>query len=294
MRLDVHALRESARARAAARPRGPELHAVADTIVPDTPGVRARHYRPSAERRPLLVFLHGGLWILGDLATHDRLCRRLAAEAGIEVLAVDYRRAPEHPWPAAVDDAVAAVRWAATWLAREHGGPVAIGGDSAGGCIAALAALRLRDDAEGLAPLALQVLICPNTDLTGAQPSMVEKGSGFGLEADAVRAAASLWVPLAARHADGDVSPLHARSLAGLPAAIVVTAEDDPLRDEGEAYAARLRAAGVPVLARCEPGLPHGFVQGLDLERADAAAATDRLIADVSSALRGPAARRST
>src|SRR6476619_1707942 len=98
-------MRADARARAAARPRGPELHAVTDTIVPDTPGVRARHYRPVAERRPLLVFLHGGFWVMGDLETHDRLCRRLADAAGIEVLAVDYRRAPEHPWPAAVEDA---------------------------------------------------------------------------------------------------------------------------------------------------------------------------------------------
>jgi acetyl esterase len=290
--LDVAALRESARARAATRPRGPELHAVADAIVPDTPSVRARHYRPAPDRRPLLVYLHGGMWVLGDLATHDRLCRRIAAEAGIEVLAVDYRRAPEHPWPAAVDDAVGAVRWAVSWLAREHGGPVAIGGDSAGGCIAALATIRLRD--EGDPPPAAQILICPDTDLTGTQPSMAEKGSGFGLEADAVRAAAALWVPLAARHADGDVSPLHARDLRGLPPAVVVTAQDDPLRDEGDAYAARLRDAGVPVVHRCEPGLPHGFVQGMDLERADAAAATDRLIADVSSALRGPAARPST
>jgi acetyl esterase len=293
MHLDVAALRESSRARAAARPRGPELHAVADAIIPDTPSVRARHYRPAPERRPLLVFLHGGMWVLGDLGTHDRLCRRLAAEAGIEVLAVDYRRAPEHPWPAAVDDAVGAARWASSWLAREQGGTVAIGGDSAGGCIAALAAIRLRDEGETPA-LSAQILICPNTDLTGNQPSMVEKGTGFGLEATTVRAAASLWVPLAARHADGDVSPLHARSLAGLPPAVVVTAEDDPLRDEGDAYARRLREAGVAVTHRCEPGLPHGFAQGMDLERGDAAAATDRLIADVSLALRGPAARRST
>jgi acetyl esterase len=285
--LDVVALRASSRARAAARPRGPELHAVADAIIPDTPGVRARHYRPAAERRPLLVYLHGGLWVLGGLATHDRLCRRLAAEAGIEVLAVDYRLAPEHPWPAAVEDAEGATRWAARWLTRDDGGPVAIGGDSAGGCIAALAALRLRgSDVEPAA----QVLICPNTDLTGAQPSMTEKATGFGLEAAAVRAAAALWVPQAARHGDGDVSPLHAADLAGLPPALVITAEHDPLRDEGDAYAARLGDAGVPVVHRCEPGLPHGFVQALDLERADAAAATDRVIADVRRLMAVPGA----
>ncbi|HWH93145.1 MAG TPA: alpha/beta hydrolase [Baekduia sp.] len=280
MHLDVTALRAGARARAAARPPGPELHAVADTIVPDTPGVRARHYRPDAERHALLVFLHGGMWILGDLATHDRLCRRITVEAGVEVLAVDYRRAPEHPWPAAVDDAEAAVRWAAEWLAADDVA-VAVGGDSAGGCLATLAALRLR----GHVALAAQILICPNTDLTGAQASMARPDAGGGLDPAAVRAAAALWVPQAARHADGDVSPLHARSLTGAAPAVIVTAEHDPLRDEGDAYAARLRDAGVPVVHRCEPGLPHGFVQNMDLERADAAAATGRLIADISSAL---------
>ncbi|HEY6759129.1 MAG TPA: alpha/beta hydrolase [Baekduia sp.] len=285
MHLDVAALRAASHDRAATRPRGPELHRVRDAIVPDTPGVRARHYRPSEERRPLLVYLHGGLWVLGDLETHDRLCRRLSAEAGIEVLAVDYRRAPEHPWPAAVDDAVAAVRWAASWLTREHGGPPAIGGDSAGGCIATLAALRLRDTPEeGVQPLALQVLICPNTDLTGAQPSMTSVSAAYGLDPAAVRAAALLWVP---HHARGTVSPLHAASVAGLPPTILITAEHDPLRDEGNAYASRLAAAGVPVTHRCEAGLPHGFVQNLDLEREDAAAATERLMADVRVALRG-------
>jgi acetyl esterase len=281
--LDVAALRADARARAAARPPGPPLHAVADVIVPDTPGVRARHYRPADERRPLLVYLHGGFWILGDLETHDRFCRRLADATGIEVLAVDYRRAPEHPWPAAVHDAEGAVRWASAWLARDGGGPVAIGGDSAGGCVAALAALALRGSDVALAG---QVLICPNTDLTGAQPSMEEKATGFGLEADAVRVAAALWMPIASRRGDGDVSPLRATDLSGLPPAVVVTAEDDPLRDEGDAYAARLRDAGVPVAHRREPGLPHGFAKDMDLERADAAAATDRLFADVARLLR--------
>jgi acetyl esterase len=257
--LDVAALRADARARAAARPPGPPLHAVADVIVPDTPGVRARHYRPADERRPLLVYLHGGFWILGDLETHDRFCRRLADATGI------------------------AVRWASAWLARDGGGPVAIGGDSAGGCVAALAALALRGSDVALAG---QVLICPNTDLTGAQPSMEEKATGFGLEADAVRVAAALWMPIASRRGDGDVSPLRATDLSGLPPAVVVTAEDDPLRDEGDAYAARLRDAGVPVAHRREPGLPHGFAKDMDLERADAAAATDRLFADVARLLR--------
>jgi acetyl esterase len=271
--LDVAALRASTRARAAARPDGPDLHRIADTVVPSTPFVRARHYRPVAEPRPLLVFLHGGMWILGDLESHDALCRRIAQGAGVEVVAVDYRRAPEHPWPAAIDDAVAAIRWAAGGLGGARApGPVAVGGDSAGGCIAALAALALRGDAS--VELAAQILICPNADLTAIE------------DAD-LRAAAHAWMPKAARLADGDVSPLHARDLSGAAPAIVITAADDALRAEGDAYAARLREAGVAVTHRCEPGLPHGFVQDTEL------AATGRLIADVAHALGVPAATAS-
>jgi acetyl esterase len=266
--LDVAVLRASARARAAARPDGPKLHGVTDTVIPSTPFVRARHYRPVAEPRPLLVFLHGGMWVLGDLNSHDRLCRRIADGAGVELVAVDYRRAPEHPWPAAVDDAVAAIRWAAGGLGGARApGPVAVGGDSAGGCIAALAALALRD--AGDASLSAQVLICPNTDLAT-------------IEDPDLRAAAHAWVPKAANLADGDVSPLHARDVGGLPPAIVVTAADDALRAEGDAYAERLREAGVAVAHRCEPGLPHGFVQGTDPNEV---AATERLIADVARVL---------
>jgi acetyl esterase len=266
--LDVAALRESARARAAARPPGPKLHAVTETVVPSTPFVRARHYRPVAEPRPLLVFLHGGMWVLGDLDSHDRLCRQIADGAGVEVVAVDYRRAPEHPWPAAVDDAVATIRWAAGGLGGARvPGPVGVGGDSAGGCIAALAALALRGDVD--VALTAQLLICPHTDLTA-------------IEDTDLRAAAHAWVPKAPRLADGDVSPLHARDLRGVAPAVVVTAANDALRAEGDAYAERLREAGVAVTHRCEPGLPHGFVQGTET---DELAATDRLIADVARAL---------
>ena len=278
MGLDVAALRRAARERAARRPPGPRLACVSDAAGPAAP---TRHYRPLDEPRPLLVYLHGGMWVLGDLDTHDRLCRRIAAGAGVEVLAVDYRLAPEHPWPAAVDDAVAVVRHAAAGLR----GAVAVGGDSAGGCIAALAALALRDDGQaGL--LAAQFLVCPNTDLTGAHASFAEKGTGFGLQAGDAREAAALWTGDAKRHGDGAVSPLHARDLSGLPPTVVVTAEHDPLRDEGAAYAAGLAAAGVPVTHRCEPGLRHGFVQDAE---PDAEAATDRFIADVRLTLR-PAA----
>jgi acetyl esterase len=276
--LDVGALRSAARARAAQRPPGPRLASVTDA---PRPPVATRHYRPVDEPRSLLVFLHGGMWLLGDLDTHDALCRRIAAGAGVEVLAVDYRRAPEHPWPAAVHDAVAAVRHACPHLSDV----VAIGGDSCGGCLAALAALALRDEGEADL-LAAQLLACPNTDLTGGHRSMVEKGSGFGLEAADLRWAAAQWVPDAALRVRGDVSPLYARDLCGLPPAVVVTAEHDPLRDEGDAYAARLAAAGVRVVHRSEPGLRHGFLQGTDPPSALAAPAIERFVADVRSSLR--------
>jgi acetyl esterase len=232
--------------------------------VPSTPFVRARHYRPVAEPRPLLVFLHGGMWMLGDLDSHDRFCRRIADGAGVEVVAVDYRRAPEHPWPAAIDDAVATIRWATGGLGGVRApGPVGIGGDSAGGCIAALAALALRGDD---VMLAAQLLICPNTDLTAIEDAHL-------------RAAAHAWMPKSTRLADGDVSPLHARDVGGLPPTVIVTAGDDALRTEGDAYAERLRGAGVAVAHRCEPGLAHGFAQGTDPAEV---AATERLIDDLA------------
>ena len=274
--LDIAALRSASRERASRRPRGPELASVTDVPGPPVP---MRHYRPVAEARPVLVFLHGGFWMLGDLDTHDRLCRLIAAGAGVEVLAVDYRRAPEHRWPAAVDDGRAAIRYAADHL----NDVVAVGGDSAGGCVAALCALALRDAGDGRL-LCAQVLVCPNTALTGRHRSMIDNGTGQGLEAADVLWAAAQWMPDVARHADGDVSPLRADDLSGLPPSVVVTAEHDPLRDEGDAFAARLEAEGVPVVHRCEPGLMHGFIQGFDLT--SAAAALRRVIADIRASLR--------
>jgi acetyl esterase len=268
-------LRDGARERARARPSGPDLPRVEDLTGPS--GLPLRRYRPSAEPRPLLVFLHGGGWVIGDLDTHDRTCRRVARECDVEVLAVDFRRAPEHPYPAAIDDAVAVLRWAR---------PVAVAGDSSGGYLATMACLRLRDDGGPLP--AVQVLICPNTDLTLGRPSIAEKGTGYALDAGMLAWFVDQWLPVPAGTAGTEAeavrraaSPLHHPDVSGLPAALVVTAEHDALRDEGDAYALRLAEAGVHVAHRREPGLAHGFIQGMDLTSPEAAAAHERIFADV-------------
>jgi acetyl esterase len=302
--LGPSALRAAQRDRVEARPPGPELAAVEDlTAGPNA--VPVRLYRPVLESRPLVVFLHGGMWTIGDLESHDRACRRIALGADTAVLAVDFRRAPEHPWPAAVDDAVEVVRWAAAHLFAEEAvaekpaaeerlpekpaaGPLVVAGDSSGGNLAALTCLRLR--AEGGPLPDGQVLVCPNTDLTLSRPSVVEKGTGWGLSPDDVAWGAELWVPDPALRAHPGVSPLHAADLGGLPTAVVITAEHDPLRDEGDAYAARLAAAGVPVRHRCEPRMIHGFLT-LDTVSSAAADAGDRLFADIARLTAGASAR---
>ncbi|GAA4585040.1 alpha/beta hydrolase [Planotetraspora phitsanulokensis] len=278
------ALRDAQRRRVMTAPRGPSLPLVDDFPINDLP---VRLYRPASGSLPLVVLLHGAMWTIGDLESHDRARCRLAATAEVAVLAVDVRRAPEHPWPAAVDDAVTAVRWAdqhRTLLGTA--GTPAVAGDSSGGNLAALTCLRLRDEG-GPTPLA-QILIYPNTDLTLSQPSVLEKGTGWGLDADAVAWGAEMWVPDASMWADPRVSPLHAPDLGGLPRALVVTAEHDPLRDEGDAYARRLAAAGVPVDHHCEAKMVHGFLT-LDAVSPAAAAAGDRLFARMADLLHGPA-----
>jgi acetyl esterase len=281
--FDVAALREGTLARAATRARGPEMDTVADLSAG---GVGVRLYRPVADAAPVVVYLHGGGWTIGGIETHDRVCRRLADGAGCAVLSVDYRLAPEHPWPASVDDAVAVLRWVAGAGRAELGattGAVAVAGDSAGGTLAALACLRLRDEHPESLP-DVQVLINANTDLTGGQPSMHEKATGWGLEASMIRFFNSQWVPDEDRWSYPGVSPLWSPDVSGLPAALVITAEHDPLRDEAEAYAERLRAAGVTVHLRREPGLIHNFIM-LDEVSPACAAAADRIVADVRTCL---------
>lgn len=278
------ALRRASEERAAARPKGPEMHAVDNLFAPPG-GCPARLYQPAPGATALVLDLHGGGWVIGDLETHDRACRRLAFSSGASVLALDYRRAPEHPWPAAVDDAVAALRWIASQPSGLQIAPtsVAIAGDSAGGTTAALACVRVRDEAPGALP-ELQLLIYANTDLANSGASIREKGHGFGLDVADIEWFSSQWVPDRLLLTDPRVSPLFVPDLSGLPAAIVITCEHDPLRDQGEAYAERLREAGVLITARREQGMVHNFMLYDTISPACAAAA-DRVAADITTAL---------
>jgi acetyl esterase len=233
--------------------------------------------------------------VIGDLETHDRVCRRLASSSGVSVLALDYRRAPEHPWPAAVDDAVAALRWIGSRPSELEpaANAVAIAGDSAGGTIAALACGRLRDEAPEALPTA-QVLIYANTDLGNSGASMREKAHGFGLNVADIEWFSSQWVPDRSMLTDPRVSPLFVPDLSGLPTAVVITCEHDPLRDQGEAYAERLQQAGILGKRRRERGMLHNFLLYDTISPACAAAA-ERVAADLKATLaRSPGPVRST
>lgn len=209
---------------------------------------------------------------MGDLNSHDPICRRLAVSVGCVVVSVDYRLAPEHPFPAAVLDAIKATRWVADH-AVELGvdrSRMAVAGDSAGGNLAAVVAQQLA----GETPLAFQVLICPVTDRQVKRPSMIENASGFVLESADMEWFWSLYDPDGTAAQDPRAVPLAAPDLRNVAPALVITAEYDPLRDEGEEYGARLSAAGVPVTVTRYPGVFHGFyaMEGL-LDAATAAAA---------------------
>jgi acetyl esterase len=229
---------------------GPALRTVADV---DAGGVPARLYTDGGDDRPTVLYAHGGGWVMGDLETHDGLCRHIAAASGWAVLAVDYRRAPEASHPAAIED----VETALGWLRGRSAAPVAVAGDSAGGQVAAVVARRQRDAGR---PLAGQVLICPALDPAMAYPPLDD----YGLHRDEMRFFWDAFAPAAVDRSDPDVDPFQAR-LAGLPPAVIVTAELDVLRDEGERYAAALLAAGIPVVAVRYQGVNHNFVRKLAL-----------------------------
>jgi acetyl esterase len=220
--------------------------------------LRARVYRPGAAP-PLatIVFIHGGGWVIGDVETHDNQCRTLCGETGSVVLSTEYRLAPEAPFPAGLEDALAVTRWAAENVAALGGDPdrIAIAGDSAGGNLAAVVAQELRDTGP---KLAAQLLIYPGTDFVTRYPSEEENADGYFLTREDMRWFASHYLA-DADPSDPRLSPLRAADLSGLPPAVVATAEFDPLRDQGDAYADALEAAGVPVVKRSYPGLIHGF-----------------------------------
>jgi acetyl esterase len=243
---------------------GGDVEAVAhvdDRTVPGPAGdIPGRLYRPGSDGPlPLLVYFHGGGWVIGGLESYDRLCRSLANAAGCAILAVDYRLAPEHKFPAAVDDCYAATSWAVAQAAAlgADGTRAAIGGDSAGGTLTAVVAQLARDRSGP--GLRFQLLIYPATDVAYDTPSYRENATGYFLELDAMRWFYDHYLRNDADRADPRASPLRAADLHGLPPALVITAEFDPLRDEGEAYAARLREAGVPVTLTRYDGMIHGF-----------------------------------
>jgi acetyl esterase len=205
----------------------------------------------------VVVHVHGGGFASGDLDSHDRVCRRIARRANVVVVAVDHRRSPEHPGPAAIDDVVGVVQWVAN-RPEPLGpliGPPALVGDSSGGAIAVLAAAIVARRPMALATL---ILVCPNADLTLAYPSIQAKGHGWGLEESALAWYVAQWAPNLDEGSLRQLSPLHS-DLDGLPSTLVVTAEHDPLRDEGVALTRRLSAHGVDCTHLPVPGMVHGF-----------------------------------
>lgn len=248
--------------------------------------IAIRLYRARAakndETQPALVYFHGGGWVIGSLDSHDGVCRELANKADCTILSVDYRLAPEHKFPAGVEDAVAATEW--IW---EHAATLGVdrnrlgvGGDSAGGNLAAVVALNARD--RGMPKLRFQLLIYPACDMGMSHGSIAEFAEQLPLTRSSMKWFIDLYLRNAADAKDWRASPLRARDLKDLPPAYVLTAGYDPLRDEGEAYAAALKAAGVAVEAKRFPGQIHGFLN------------MGKLISEAATAVQemGPALKR--
>jgi acetyl esterase len=260
-------------------PEPPELKSIKPLAIPAPHGsIPARVYTPKMLRQagglaPCLVFFHGGGWVIGDLDSHDVVCRKLADEGQLIVISVDYRLAPEHKFPAAVDDAIAATQWIADNAASLgiDAERVSVGGDSAGGNLAAVVAISARD---GNGPaISAQVLIYPATEASMTHPSHSEPETSILLTHSVTRYFYSSYLGSAADISDWRASPARAKTLIGLPPAYVLTAGADPLRDEGDEYANRLKEAGVPVTYRHFPGQFHGFfTMGKLLQQANVAA----------------------
>ncbi len=247
--------------------------------------IPVRIYRPAGSgARPALVYFHGGGWVIGSLESHDATCRELCAGAGCVVVAVDYRLAPEHRYPASADDCYAAARWVADDAASlgVDARRLAVGGDSAGGNLAAVVSLMARD--RGAPAIRFQLLIYPVTDADFTRGSYVQNAEGYLLTTSAMKWFWGHYAPDETRRREPYASPLFARDLSGLPPALVQTAEFDPLRDEGEAYAKRLQQAGVSTALTRYDGLIHGYF-GMGLITPKAQAAMDEAIAALKKAL---------
>ena len=265
--------------------------AVANRMIPGAAGeIPARIYTPrGTDPFPILVYFHGGGWVIGNLEAYDATCRALTNAARCIVVAMEYRLAPEHQFPAAPEDCYAATQWVAAQATAIGGDPtrLALGGDSAGGNLTAVVAQMVRD--RGGPALCYQLLIYPATDLSydrAPYQSQRENAEGYLLTLDAMVWFQNHYLRSPADGSNPMASPLRADNLRGLPPAMVITAEFDPLRDEGEAYAVRLQEAGVPITLKRYDGMIHGFLSlGTVLEQGK------RAIEDAAAALRTACAR---
>lgn len=259
------------------QPDAPDMALVEDMSIPGPASpLKIRSYRPIRSKTndilPALVYYHGGGCVIGDLDTHDVLCRELSNLANIAVLSVDYRLAPENPFPAAADDCISATQWI-----HQHADQlnidknrIAVGGDSAGGNLAAVVCIALRD-ANDFQPV-FQLLIYPMTDARAQTPSMTSNGQGYLLTKDAVAYYHNHYIPNHVDRLDWKASPLLANDLSNLPPALIITAGYDPLRDEGLYYADKLSTAGVPTQYICFERQIHGFIlMGRILDEANTA-----------------------
>ncbi len=260
--LPVEAARQGFRAMRGMAGAPEPVDSVEDRTVPGPAGeIPVRVYKPESDAPlPVLVSFHGGGWVIGDLDTHDAVCRSLANAAGCIIMSVDYRLAPEHKFPAAVEDAYAATEWAAA-SAAEIGGDasrIAVGGESAGGNLAAVVAQLARDRDGPI--LVYQLLAYPVTDFGFETPSYQENADGYFLTKETMRWFWDLYLNDHSEGADPKASPLRAADVSGLPPGIVITPEYDPLRDEGEEYGMRLQEAGVDFEIWRAEGTIHGFL----------------------------------
>ena len=280
--------------RSLTQPASPEVGEVSDLLAEGSgAAIPMRLYKPATRAEPpvallpVLVYFHGGGWTIGDLDTHDVLCRQLANAAHCAVLSIDYRMGPEHRFPAAVDDCLAATYWIARQAERLglDASRIAVGGDSAGGNLAAVVAIAARD--AGDLPLAFQLLIYPATDMRCVHPSHETNGRGYLLERETVAYYHDHYIDDRAHDLDWRASPLLCDDLSRLPPALVLTAGFDPLRDEGLAYADALSAAGTRCTYLCFERQIHGFItMGKVIDEANTAVAM--CAAELARALSGP------